>query len=593
MNKNPKDTKKNIMKEVRRAKRNSKPDEMLGHSVKFVDELRDAYNKQPNKMKPQMKSITIHKIKNGSYTKMKKDAMKNLDELIEKSDLKNPQLESLKQMIVNNKKRKMSKQKKELAMKLFTSITHDTKDKRSKTKTKKKRKSLKKKRKSKTLKNSGKKEMKGGFMQWWDYPLILFVDVIALFGWIPVAVFGFVLYEIVDILQAVIGVGENNYLTFDSLFRFLHTSDWIMAPYDWVTSVGSWPGELANDAAMILSDAPSYAVDIAERGAEALTLVDETIIDDGLIPLATGTISSLENAGESLYNFSTTTVGTIASDATSIGTSMLTDAESYTETSLFPSMSNIISIILKVIMSQTFLAALLTTIPAYLIYERQNIQNAYDNISKYGWLISLFPTDIEADNDFYCEEKINLEEELKKIDELFNIEEILNTPRILLKIVDELKINGRQISQFQEVIETDLKNIDINIFTKKEMFESDFEKFRLQINISKNIEFTRKMITFRKQIIEKSNEFIISVQSMKLNNTFERNKQLLRVVLGKIIDKIKETIKDGYEYCMEKSGHDESDKEEKKEEKEENDTTNNKTKKNILEKSLSRTQKNQ
>ena len=79
---------------------------------------------------------------------------------------------------------------------------------------------------------------------------------------------------------------------------------------------------------------------------------------------------------------------------------------------------------------------------------------------------------------------------MNKIDRLFDIEEIFDKPRILLKNINELKINGRQLAQFQEVIETDLKNIDINIFTRKELFESDFEKFRLQVNISKNIEFT-------------------------------------------------------------------------------------------------------
>ncbi len=588
MNKKSMNSKKNIIKIVKQAKKNTKPHELLGHSVKIVDKLRDAYNKQSNKMTPQAKSIMFNRIKNGSYGKMRKEALKNLDGLIEKSDSKNQQLESLKQMITNKKRRRMSKQKKELAAKLFTSITHNTKEKRAKSTTRKKR---KKQRKSKTIKNLDDKEMKGGVITGlWGDVFYIFADVFATIGWIPMAILGVIFYELVDILQVIIGVGDNNYLTFDSLSRFLHTSDFVMAPYEWLASIGSWPGELVNDTYMIMSNVPMYTLDIAERGAEALETVGEFTINDAVIPLASGTETiigdQLNNIGNAVNTMEKFTTSTIVPDAVTIGSDILASTESFAETSLFPSMSIIISLMFKVIISQTFLAALLTSIPAYLIYERENIKNAYDNISKYGWLISLFPTDIEADNDFYCEEKINLKEEMNKIDRLFDIDEIFDKPRILLKNINELKINGRQLVQFQEVIETDLKNIDINIFTRKELFESDFEKFRLQVNISKNIEFTRKMITFRKQIIEKINEIIISIESMKLNKTFEKNKDLLRVVLGKIINTIKETIKDGYEYCMEKSGNKESVKEVE-------EPSNNKTKKNILHKSLSRTQKEQ
>lgn len=593
MNSKYTNSKNNIVKLAKRTKNNENSHELLGQSVKFVDKMRDSYNKQPNKLKAQAKSVMLHRIKNGSYRKMKKDAIKNLDDLMEKSGAKTTQLESLKQMIIKNKKRKLSKQKKELAAKLFTSITHETKGKRAKKNTRKKK---KKQRKSKTMKNLNKKEMKGGdfFSGLWGDVFYIFTDLLATIGWVPVAILGFVFYEIVDLFQAIIGVGDNNYLTFDSLERFLHTSDFVMAPYEWLASIGSWPAELINDTSMIMSNVPMYSLDIANRGVEIVGAVGEFAINDGVIPLATGTGEIVGDAVDDVGNFvgsvENVASSTVIPDAVSIGSNIISDTESFSETSLIPSMSMIISFILKVIVSQTFLAALLTSLPVYLIYERQNIKNAYDNISKYGWLISLFPADIEADSDFYCEEKIDLKEEMDKIDKLFDINEIFEKPRTLLRIINELKINGRQITQFQEMIETDLKNIDINLFTNKDLFQSDFEKFRLQVNISKNIEFTRKMITFRKQIIEKINELIISIESMKLNKTFDKNRDFLRVVLLKIINTIKETIKDGYEYCMEKSGHKETDKED---DDKNDDKSNNKTKKNILDKSLSRTQKNQ
>ena len=111
MNKKSMNSKK-YYKNSETSQKNTKPHELLGHSVKMVDKLRDAYNKQSNKMTPQAKSIMFNRIKNGSYGKMRKEALKNLDGLIEKSDSKNQQLESLKQMITNKKRRRMSKQKK-------------------------------------------------------------------------------------------------------------------------------------------------------------------------------------------------------------------------------------------------------------------------------------------------------------------------------------------------------------------------------------------------------------------------------------------------------------------------------------------------
>ena len=112
----------------------------------------------------------------------------------------------------------------------------------------------------------------------------------------------------------------------------------------------------------------------------------------------------------------------------------------------------------------------------------------------------------------------------------------------------------------------------MNIFTRQDMFEEDFKKFRKQINISKNIEFTRKIISFRKKIIEKTTELIVSIETMKQNGTFQNNEPLIRVLIDKIKNSVKETINNGYSYCKEKSGQQESESE--------NKTKKNKTKKN-------------
>ena len=92
------------------------------------------------------------------------------------------------------------------------------------------------------------------------------------------------------------------------------------------------------------------------------------------------------------------------------------------------------------------------------------------------------------------------------------------------------------------------------------------------INISKNIEFTRKIISFRKKIIEKTTELIVSIETMKQNGTFQNNEPLIRFLIDKIKNSVIETIKNGYSYCKEKSGQQDYESEKI--------SKNNKTKKN-------------
>lgn len=565
--------KKKIYNEI---KKNTKPTDIPGKLVKSIDTARKHYNESKMYLTPQQKAIILHKLKNTSPKKMKKEAIKSIDIIIKDANPeKAREYKALKKKISFMKLKSMRHQKRGMASKLFVSITHEEKNKKGKNKTKK---SIKKgkKRRSKTL-----KKMKGGSVaadpQWYVYvfDLIYFTigDFLLFPAWLLASILGILLYSLVEIFQYTIGsvvttttdgvTTTTGLIDWDSLYKFLQLDNGfynIFAPANFFTSIGSWPGELLTDGQMIAENLPGVMTDLVQNDIVKSAELIGTGIEYGAIPF-------VEGVGETALNITGDVVGEVGNAATVVGTTVAVSA-----VSLYPSISTVFGLCLKVVLGEAFLAALLTSIPFYLYYERENLKNAYDNVSKYGWIISLFPMDIEADSNFYCEEKIDLDKEIKKVDILFDVEKILKYPKTLMKIIEELKINGRQLNEFQELVESDLKNIDLNIFTRQDMFEEDFKKFRKQINISKNIEFTRKIISFRKKIIEKTTELIVSIETMKQNGTFQNNEPLIRVLIDKIKNSVIETIKNGYSYCKEKSGQQDYESEKI--------SKNNKTKKN-------------
>ena len=569
--------KKKIYNEI---KKNTKPIDIPGKLVKSIDTARTHYNESKMYLTPQQKAIILHKLKNTSPKKMKKEAIKNIDIIIKDANLeKAREYKALKKKISFMKLKNVSHQKRGMASKLFVSITHEEKNKKGKNKTKK---SIKKgkKRKSKTL-----KKMKGGSVaavaadpQWYvyvfDWIYYTIGDFLLFPAWLIASILGILLYSLVEIFQYTIGsvvtttttdgvTTTTGLIDWDSLYKFLQLDNGfynIVAPANFFTSIGSWPGELLTDGEMIAQNIPGIMTDLVQNDIVKSAELLGTGIEYGAIPF-------VEGVGETALNITGDVVGEVSNAAAVVGSTVGSAA-----VSLYPSISSVFGLCLKVVLGEAFLAALLTSIPFYLYYERENLKNAYDNVSKYGWIISLFPMDIDADSNFYCEEKIDLDKEIKKVDILFDVEKILKYPKNLMKIIEELKINGRQLNEFQELVESDLKTIDVNIFTRQDMFEEDFKKFRKQINISKNIEFTRKIISFRKKIIEKTTELIVSIETMKQNGTFQNNEPLIRVLIDKIKNSVKETINNGYSYCKEKSGQQESESE--------NKTKKNKTKKN-------------
>ena len=568
--------KKKIYNEI---KKNTKPIDIPGKLVKSIDTARTHYNESKMYLTPQQKAIILHKLKNTSPKKMKKEAIKNIDIIIKDANLeKAREYKALKKKISFMKLKNVSHQKRGMASKLFVSITHEEKNKKGKNKTKK---SIKKgkKRKSKTL-----KKMKGGSVaavaadpQWYvyvfDWIYYTIGDFLLFPAWLIASILGILLYSLVEIFQYTIGsvvttttngvTTTTGLIDWDSLYKFLQLDNGfynIVAPANFFTSIGSWPGELLTDGEMIAQNIPGIMTDLVQNDIVKSAELLGTGIEYGAIPF-------VEGVGETALNITGDVVGEVGNAAAVVGSTVGSAA-----VSLYPSISSVFGLCLKVVLGEAFLAALLTSIPFYLYYERENLKNAYDNVSKYGWIISLFPMDIDADSNFYCEEKIDLDKEIKKVDILFDVEKILKYPKNLMKIIEELKINGRQLNEFQELVESDLKTIDVNIFTRQDMFEEDFKKFRKQINISKNIEFTRKIISFRKKIIEKTTELIVSIETMKQNGTFQNNEPLIRVLIDKIKNSVKETINNGYSYCKEKSGQQESESE--------NKTKKNKTKKN-------------
>lgn len=569
--------KKKIYNEI---KKNTKPIDIPGKLVKSIDTARTHYNESKMYLTPQQKAIILHKLKNTSPKKMKKEAIKNIDIIIKDANLeKAREYKALKKKISFMKLKNVSHQKRGMASKLFVSITHEEKNKKGKNKTKK---SIKKgkKRKSKTL-----KKMKGGSVaavaadpQWYvyvfDWIYYTIGDFLLFPAWLIASILGILLYSLVEIFQYTIGsvvtttttdgvTTTTGLIDWDSLYKFLQLDNGfynIFAPANFFASIGSWPGELLTDGEMIAQNIPGIMTDLVQNDIVKSAELLGTGIEYGAIPF-------VEGVGETALNITGDVVGEVGNAAAVVGSTVGSAA-----VSLYPSISSVFGLCLKVVLGEAFLAALLTSIPFYLYYERENLKNAYDNVSKYGWIISLFPMDIDADSNFYCEEKIDLDKEIKKVDILFDVEKILKYPKNLMKIIEELKINGRQLNEFQELVESDLKTIDVNIFTRQDMFEEDFKKFRKQINISKNIEFTRKIISFRKKIIEKTTELIVSIETMKQNGTFQNNEPLIRVLIDKIKNSVKETINNGYSYCKEKSGQQESESE--------NKTKKNKTKKN-------------
>ena len=127
---------------------------------------------------PQQKAIILHKLKNTSPKKMKKEAIKNIDIIIKDANPeKAREYKALKKKISFMKLKNMSHQKRGMASKLFVSITHEEKNKKGKNKTKSK-KSIKKgkKIKGKKIKSKTLKKMKGGSVaavaadpQWYVY----------------------------------------------------------------------------------------------------------------------------------------------------------------------------------------------------------------------------------------------------------------------------------------------------------------------------------------------------------------------------------------------------------------------------------------
>ena len=580
--------KKKIYNEI---KKNTKPIDIPGKLVKSIDTARTHYNESKMYLTPQQKAIILHKLKYTSPKKMKKEAIKNIDIIIKDANPeKAREYKALKKKISFMKLKNMSHQKRGMASKLFVSITHEEKNKKGKTKTKK---SIKKgkKIKGKKIKSKTLKKMKGGSAavaaaaaaadpQWYvdvfDVINYTIGDFLLFPAWLIASILGILLYSLVEIFQYTIGsvvttttngvTTTTGLIDWDSLYKFLQLDNGFFnfeAPANFFTSIGSWPGELLTDGQMIAENIPGVMTDLVQNDIVKTGELIGTGIEYGAIPF-------VEGVGETGLNITGDVVGEVGNAAAAVAAVGSTVGSA--AVSLYPSISSVFGLCLKVVLGEAFLAALLTSIPFYLYYERENLKNAYDNVSKYGWIISLFPMDIDADSNFYCEEKIDLDKEIKKVDILFDVEKILKYPKNLMKIIEELKINGRQLNQFQELVESDLKTIDVNIFTRQDMFEEDFKKFRKQINISKNIEFTRKIISFRKKIIEKTTELIVSIETMKQNGTFKNNEPLIRVLIDKIKNSVKETINNGYSYCKEKSGQQESETE--------NKTKKHKTKKN-------------
>jgi hypothetical protein len=553
-------------------KKNTKPTDIPGKLVKSIDTARTHYNESKLYLTPQQKAIILHKLKSTSPKKMKKEAIKNIDIIIKDANPeKEREYKALKKKISFMKIKNMGHEKRGMASKLFLSITHEEKNKKGKNKTKK---SIKKGKKGKKIKSKTLKKMKGGsaaaaaadpslYVDIFDAIYYTIGDFLLIPAWLVVSILGILLYSLVEIFQYTIGsvvttttdgvTTTTGLIDWDSLYKFLQLDNGFFnfeAPASFFASMGSWPGELLTDGQMIAENIPGVMTDLVQNDIVKTGELIGTGIEYGAIPF-------VEGVGETGLNITGNVVGEVGNAAAVVGSTVGSAA-----VSLYPSISSVFGLCLKVVLGEAFLAALLTSIPFYLYYERENLKNAYDNVSKYGWIISLFPMDIDADSNFYCEEKIDLDKEIKKVEILFDVEKILKYPKSLMKIIEELKINGRQLNEFQELVESDLKNIDVNIFTRQDMFEEDFKKFRKQINISKNIEFTRKIISFRKKIIEKTTELIVSIETMKQNGTFQNNEPLIRVLIDKIKNSVKETIRNGYSYCKEKSGQQESESEE-------------------------------
>ena len=517
----------------------TKPKEIPGMLLKTVDNARNKYNDSNVKLTTQQKAVISQKLKSvGSNKKLKSSAINSIDYIIENSSLeKANEYKALKKKITSMKFKKMNNQKRDMASKIFVSITHENKENKSKRLNKTKKSHSKKNKKHKMKKSKTIKKMKGGNLFFdigiglWDLIYYSIGDIVLFPFWLIADIVGVLLYYSVEMFQYFVGASVG--INWDSLYKFLHISNGfnIEAPVDTfsLSAIENVPGELLSDVASISQHIPEYGFDMVKNDVVDETIWASTIAADTVLPYVEGIGELTVDIGE--------------------------DVADTVSNTIYPTISTVFKFCLKVILGQTFLAALLTSIPVYLYYERESLQSAYENVSKYGWLISLFPMDIEADSNFYCENVIQLEDEMKKVDSLFDVEQILKTPRVLLEIINKLKINGRHLDEFREIIEDDLKNIDVNIFTKPELFEKDFEKFRKQVNISKNIDFTRKMITFKKKIIERTTELIVSIETMKQNGSFQENESLVRVLINNICDSIKETIKYGYSYCMEKSGH--------------------------------------
>ena len=593
--------------------------DILYSFIGSVEETRGKINSiQQPPLTPQQKKIILQKMKVGSHKQKQKEVMEVMDKLISKPEKfdkeKLEELKAFRKKVGNIKLRKLNPQTREIASKLLISITHGN-NKRTSTKTVKRReKSSDTNNKTKqTKKKTRRRKVQGGSVadvlmtatskssssSWSDYlfdglfdgffDIVSWVfDIIAdVYLWIPyggVVVVGYVFFFLVNAFQTIIGMTPMKYTGLEEWLVPNNGTLGFATPLDWIESVKQWPQELMDDLRMIITNTPTGIYDAGNQ-------IDKYIID----PLTTGitnvydeitnpdssSSSSSSSSSDSLSDIKTTYEPAILTGDVVLETGV--EAATTNRRSMIPSNIQICMLCLKVVMGYGWLAALLTSLPSYLINKRTEIQSAYDNISKYGWLIALFPLEIEPDSNFYCEKEIDIVKERERIDLLFDDKNIINNPSTLTKIIDKLDINGRNLKEFQEVVYEDIHDININLFNNKDKFADDFEKFRKQINIAKNIEFTRSMILSRKRIIESSQQTVLAIETMTKNNSKNDNINYIRLLIDNIRKLVKETITEGYEYCKKKSGQDNS-KEIKKEtetkETETNETETNETKTN-------------
>jgi len=601
--------------------------DILHSFIGSVEETRGKINSiQKPPLTPHQKRIILQKMKVGSHKQKQKEVMEVMDKLISKPEKfdkgKLEELKAFRKKVGNIKLRKLNPQTREIASKLLISITHGT-NKKSSTKTVKRREKLSDNKTKQTKKKTRRRKVQGGsvadalmtvasssssssssspgfidtyvedVIQWLfdglaDIVTWVFDFIVGIYLWVPyagVVVVGYVLFFLVDAFQTIIGITPMSYTGL---------TDWLVpnkgtlgfgTPFEWMETVPNWPKELSDDLTMITTGVDTY---IGTEANEIATGADTYIID----PLVTGTtdvydeittgadtyiidplVTGTTNVYGEITNSFSSSIDSLSDIKTTYEPAILTgdvvletgvEAATTNRRGMIPSNIQICMLCLKVVTGYGLLGALLTSLPSYLINKRTEIQSAYDNISKYGWLIALFPLEIEPDSNFYCEKEIDIVKERERIDLLFDDKNIINNPSTLTKIIDKLEINGRNLQEFQEVVYEDIHDININLFNNKDKFADDFEKFRKQINIAKNIDFTRSMILSRKRIIESSEQIVLAIETMTKNNSKNDNINYIRLLIDNIRKLVKETITEGYEYCKKKSGQDNS-KEIKKE----------------------------